>query len=519
VSITSESNIDTVETTRRPATTIELPRWATRPAVVLSLILLAVAAVYVRRMADWFNSDDLLLLRAARVVPFPDYVREAFDFRDFEPLRLYAYRPLYFISSAALYRTFGLNPVPYHATVLALHLVNVVVLWWIAARLTRSDWIAYGAATIFGLHPVYSESVAWISGLNAVAATTGQLVCIATLTLHNEQRRPGWLAAGLASYGVALLFHQEIFVAPIVFLVYLALTQARRPADLLKTTTVTPFLLFGAFLLVFLVVQGWNSQESGFIDQFAPTINSLRLACGVLAISVYPAAQGGAVGASDALLMVIVLAGVAGAAWARPKFRILLAFIGAWFYGSLLLPILFFDDLPASIMKEAIARKVYAAGPALAIGMALTVAVLWEPCARRLPSVLVLAPPAIVFVAGLAFSIARTDRELTALRDISADTEAFYNDLRHEYPSLPSGTVVYTAGAPPTLLYWECAGRGTADGAGIDRKGICYLTNLVATMYGEGVDAVPIRKEEAQDPAFRARLAPSERVFCYRCDD
>lgn len=74
-------------------------------------------------------------------------------------------------SFSVVYQIWGLNPVPYHLLSLLLHLINVVLVFLLASKLSKSNYVALFVAMLFALHPMRVESVAWISELKDVLFT------------------------------------------------------------------------------------------------------------------------------------------------------------------------------------------------------------------------------------------------------------------------------------------------------------------------------------------------------------
>jgi tetratricopeptide (TPR) repeat protein len=93
-----------------------------------------------------------------------------------EPGATPQYYPMVFTLFWAQFQLWGLNPVGYHLVNILLHILNAVLLWSCLRRLDAPApfWIA----SIFALHPVQVESVAWITELKNVLSTFFYLLAL-----------------------------------------------------------------------------------------------------------------------------------------------------------------------------------------------------------------------------------------------------------------------------------------------------------------------------------------------------
>jgi tetratricopeptide (TPR) repeat protein len=73
------------------------------------------------------------------------------------------YHPLVLITYAWEYFFFKLNPLPYHVVNVLLHLINCSLVFFFFKRLTSRNIAAFVVATLFAIHPLHVESVAWVS--------------------------------------------------------------------------------------------------------------------------------------------------------------------------------------------------------------------------------------------------------------------------------------------------------------------------------------------------------------------
>ena len=66
---------------------------------------------------------------------------------------------------------YGMNSGQHHMTNLLIHVINVLLLFLILKRLTKNLWKSAFVATMFALHPLHVESVAWVSERKDVLST------------------------------------------------------------------------------------------------------------------------------------------------------------------------------------------------------------------------------------------------------------------------------------------------------------------------------------------------------------
>jgi protein O-mannosyl-transferase len=117
-----------------------------------------------------------------------------------------------------------LNPMPYHAANILFHLINVIALYYLLARLTKNSRASFLGALLFALHPLQVESVAWATGLKDILAVTFSL-CASFFYFKALERKPGgvlasWLGTGAIFYLLGVLCKPAVITLPLVLSVF-----------------------------------------------------------------------------------------------------------------------------------------------------------------------------------------------------------------------------------------------------------------------------------------------------------
>lgn len=113
---------------------------------------------------------------------------------------------------------FGLNSGPHHLVNVALHAVNVLLLFWLLQRATGAVWRSILVAALFAVHPLNVETVAWVAQRKSLLCTLFTLLTIAAY--GGYVRRPDWkrYLVVVAAFTLALMSKPMAVTLPLVLL-------------------------------------------------------------------------------------------------------------------------------------------------------------------------------------------------------------------------------------------------------------------------------------------------------------
>jgi tetratricopeptide (TPR) repeat protein len=195
-------------------------RWFTRETMLLWCVL-AIASLEYLSLDNGFILDDV-----AMIVNNPDlrnwsflwkgFTRNEFWYTDAAFLQSYQfrnYRPLLLVFYWIDYHLFGLNPIAWHASVLAVQLIVVWLVFKISRRLAGNSIAALLAASLFALTPVHIAAVVWMAGSGYVLASAFLLGAFYLIMPREVGTVRNW-ASAIVLYACALLSHESAAALP-----------------------------------------------------------------------------------------------------------------------------------------------------------------------------------------------------------------------------------------------------------------------------------------------------------------
>ena len=198
------------------------------------------ALVYVNALDNPFVYDDHDTVIANPSLVDPSNIRFVLTHSPF--------RPVVNASYAVDRALWGFRPLGFHLTNVLLHATVVAFLYALLrcalldvrrrrghprpneGRLSRSDtWAAFAGAALFGVHPLMTEAVGYVSGRSELlcgvfflaAVLCGRAAMLQSASAQGAQVRPVLPVVGLLVFGALALLSKEVAVVlPIVLLTY-----------------------------------------------------------------------------------------------------------------------------------------------------------------------------------------------------------------------------------------------------------------------------------------------------------
>jgi cytochrome c-type biogenesis protein CcmH/NrfG len=205
----------------------------------LSAAVLLAGLVYVNGLSNPFVYDDHRLIVENRSL---------LDLKDLQAIVQHEVaRPVLNLSYAVDRALWGPAPLGFHVTNVLLHVLNVGLLFVLAWRIVndrrargssvavkepRPEVVAFAAAVLFGVHPMMTQAVGYVSGRSEVLCATFFLLALLSLRrwLISRTGRVEWLLLTIVLWILALASKEIAAMFPAVVLCY-GLLAAPDPAQ------------------------------------------------------------------------------------------------------------------------------------------------------------------------------------------------------------------------------------------------------------------------------------------------
>jgi len=214
-----------------------------------ALLVLMTVAAYLPAFDAGYIWDDDFYVTENPLLTAPDGLGRIWFSTD-SPSQ---YFPLVYTTFRIEHSLWGLEPAGYHITNIIIHALNALLLWWLLARIgIRPAWLA---AALFALHPVHTESVAWITERkNVLMAFFFFLSLIAWIEFVDRSGRSArsgrslrpvlFYILSLALFALSLFSKTTACTLPAALV--LVLWMRRIPLGVKRWLQIVPYLSMGA---------------------------------------------------------------------------------------------------------------------------------------------------------------------------------------------------------------------------------------------------------------------------------
>jgi tetratricopeptide (TPR) repeat protein len=163
------------------------------------------------------------------------------------------YRPLFIIYLIVIWNLFGTWSTGWHVFSVLLHLIAVYLVYRVCEKVTKDTRVSALASMLFAVHPLRSESVAWISGVTDPLLAVFLLSSFYFYVRWREENRAKVLAASLILFLLGVFGKEPAIALPIFIFAYelFVRNQADRLRDRARSAIVYSSWFFALSTLYF----------------------------------------------------------------------------------------------------------------------------------------------------------------------------------------------------------------------------------------------------------------------------
>lgn len=187
------------------------------------LLFFAVFMVYFNALGNDFVWDDISLVVENSLIKSFKNIGSFFssDLHAVGDNSANFYRPMQLVSFALDYFLYGLNPKGFHFTNILIHFFNVMLFYYLCLCLNAKKIIALASAFFFGIHPVQTETVSYISGRADLLAIFFIMLSFIFYIYYEKNNKTINYLFSIIAFVFSLMSKEVAIVFPLMLLTYI----------------------------------------------------------------------------------------------------------------------------------------------------------------------------------------------------------------------------------------------------------------------------------------------------------
>ena len=239
--------------------------------VCIFLIVATIAVFWQVNQFDFINIDDNVY------VTHNSRVLSGINIRSFQWAFLTTHaefwHPLTWLSLMLDHDLYGLNAGGYHLTNLILHILSVLLLFWLFCRMTKEIWKSAFVAFLFAIHPLHVESVAWIAERKDVLSAFFWMLTLCLYVFYTEKPDVKRYMLVLGVFVLALMSKPIVVTLPVIMILLdywpmsrcrIGIESQRGKIFFWQLKEKTPFFILSAVFSILAFLAQYNPTAQHF---------------------------------------------------------------------------------------------------------------------------------------------------------------------------------------------------------------------------------------------------------------